>query len=122
MGETVSLDYSSLFGGSTPSTAPGRTATVKPTSNAQEAKPERSTGADLATESAIFNQAWQLLKQYRHLKRHGSAIEWEQVTAKANQIYSIGAGTVAEDLSKEMSFMILRYLDRISAENEAGDA
>ena len=87
----------------------------------QQTKKTAQAAGDLATESAIFTQAWHLLKQYRHLKRHGSAIEWEQVTAKANQIYSIGAGTVAENLSKEMCFMILRYLDRISAENEAGD-
>ena len=120
MGEQVTLDYMSLFGGKMPAKAPVNLTAVKPTSatqNAPQAKTEVNTGGNLAEEKDIFNTAWLTLKQYRHLRRFGNDAEWEQVVAKANYLCKAGTNKATQELAQALSIAVLNYLDAISDTN-----
>jgi hypothetical protein len=74
-----------------------------------------ATITELPEEQALFREAWDILKRYRHIQQPERE-SWAALVQELETLSGIGEGTPCGDLSRAVAMALADYLERQSKE------
>lgn len=80
-----------------------------------------ATKEQITKESAIFNDAWRILKKYYNLTNDSSDEEWEALIEEARILYEMPTGAKGSRLARDLSLAVLSHIETLSKERKQGE-